>query len=258
MGEARTNQNIITDSVTGGLIFAWAESFIIDRQAQNLARGTVRNYRQKLSHFLKYCDNQVITRIIDVTPDTIRRYLLYLEESGHNPGGVHGFYRVLKSFFLWFESEAEPEGWKNPIRKVKAPRNPETQIEPVSMATVKALVKVCGATFHGMRDKALFYFLLDTGARASEACAVDLADVDQVSGAVLIRQGKGRKPRTVFLAQKARRALRAYLKRRTDHGPALWTDDQGQRLTYWGLREIVAAFPAAFPGWMGEGWGNSR
>ena len=53
----------------------------------------------------------------------------------------------------------------------------------------------------------LLLFLLDTGARAAEVCALNLEDIDQIAGAVIIRQGKGRKPRTVFLGQKARRVL---------------------------------------------------
>ncbi len=37
-----------------------------------------------------------------------------------------------------------------------------------------------------------------------------------MAGAVLIRQGKGRKPRTVFFGQKTQRIMRAYLKQQVD------------------------------------------
>lgn len=232
----KLDHKIITENY---LISAWIEAFLIAKKAENLTAGTIRYYRADLLNFLSYCDSQVICSIGQLTPDILRRYLLYLEGCGHNPGGIHGFYRALKAFLYWFEEETEPDNWKNPIHRVKAPKLPREQIEPVSMATVKALVNACPVTFYGLRDRAAVYFLLDTGARASECLYVNLADVDQVSGAVLIREGKGRKPRTVFLEKTARRALRAYLKARTDNNPALWVTDERERLTYSGLRGII-------------------
>lgn len=220
-------------------LISWVEAFLIDRKAQHLTPGTIRYYRQKIKLFTDYCEGQVISQVIELTPDILRRFLLHLEDTGHNAGGVHSAYRTLRAFLLWWEMEVEPEGWKNPIRKVKAPKIPEEVIEPVEMETVRAMISVCGDTFAGIRDKALLLFLLDTGARALEALSVDLPDLDQVTGAVLIRQGKGRKSRTVFLGQKARKALRAYLKLRTDKSSAAWITAEGTRLTYSGLRHAL-------------------
>lgn len=212
----------------------------MDRKSQNMSKGTLYFYRKKLELFTAYCDGQIITRIEQLTPDIIRRYLLHLESTGHNPGGIHAAFRALRTFLYWFESENEPDGWKNPIRKVKAPRVSIEPIEPVELDTVQALIKTCsGGTFTAVRDKALLLFLLDTGARAFEVTAANLADIEQVNGSILIRQGKGRKPRTVFFGQKTRRALRAYLKVRGQNDGALWVTDDGERLTYWGLNEII-------------------
>jgi hypothetical protein len=47
--------------------------------------------------------------------------LLWLQGVGHNPGGQHVAYRILKIFFRWYDLEVEPENWRNPIAKVKAP-----------------------------------------------------------------------------------------------------------------------------------------
>ena len=59
------------------------------------------------------------------------------------------------------------------------------------------------------------------------------------TGSILIRHGKGAKFRTVFLGKKSRRAVRAYLRCRTDNCHALWVTQEGECLTYWGLREII-------------------
>jgi integrase/recombinase XerD len=46
-------------------------------------------------------------------------------------------------------------------------------------------------------------------------------------------------PRTVFLGNRSRKAVRSYLKLRKDGSPALWISESGNRLTYSGLRGIV-------------------
>jgi site-specific recombinase XerD len=81
--------------------------------------------------------------------------------------------------------------------------------------------------------------LLDTGARAQEFLNLNLEDLELASGSVLIRQGKGRKPRLVFLGRKAIRAVRAYFRFRQDTSHALWVSVHGERLTCTGLRLLL-------------------
>jgi site-specific recombinase XerD len=69
---------------------------------------------------------------------------------------------------------------------------------------------------------------------------MDLEDINPITGEILIREGKGRKPRTVFIGQKSRKAIRKYLRLRNDDLLALWvTKDQTQRFTYYGLKSMV-------------------
>jgi integrase/recombinase XerD len=219
----------------------WIEAFLFDRKAQNLSKKTIIFYRTYLTLFTNYCDTQLITKIDQIESSTIRQYMVWLEDAGHNPGGLHAAYRTLRAFLFWWENETEPEGWKNPIRKVKAPKVGLDPLEPVPLATVKTLIDTCERdNFNGLRDKAIFMCLLDTGARANEFLNINLTDINPYTGEILIREGKGRKPRSVFIGQKSRKAMRQYLRLRSDNTPALWvTDDQTERLTYWGLKSMV-------------------
>ncbi len=151
----------------GGYLSIAAESFITDRKAANLARHTILFYRNYLREFLAYCDGQAITHIQEISADFLRRYLLSLEGL-HNPGGIHASFRTLRVFFRWLESEEvlDPE-WKNPIKKVRAPKVGQDPIEPIPMEDILALIKTCKSDeATGLRDKAIFLSLLDTGARA--------------------------------------------------------------------------------------------
>jgi site-specific recombinase XerD len=190
---------------------------------RNLAKGTVDFYSKKLNTFLKFCSDFAITNVSDISADNIRQFLIFLDENGHKPAGVHCYYRSVKTFLKWYEREAEPEGWRNPINKVKAPFVPLEPLDPVSIETIRAMMETCDqGRCIDLRDKALLLVLLDTGMRLEEILSLNRDDVDPVMGTILIRSGKGRKPRNVYLGEKARLVLKRYLKQRKDHSPALW------------------------------------
>ena len=236
-------QGTLTKTIIDDYLLTWFEAFLIDRKARGLAEGTLRFYRIKLKLFSNFCETQVVTQIGQITPTFIRQYLLYMEDSGHNEGGRHAAYRTIRAFLYWYEDEVEPEGWKNPIRKVKAPKVPTEPIDPVPIEVVSKMMKMCErGTFTGDRDVAILLCLLDTGARAGELLAIDLDDINQARGDILIRQGKGRKPRTVFVGKHSKRAIRRYLKHRKDSCGALWVTHPrfgSERLGYDGLRAII-------------------
>jgi integrase len=142
----------------------------------------------------------------------------------HNAGGRPAAYRTIRAFFLWYEDEVESQGWSNPIRKVKAPKVP---LEPVSIDTASQMIKACSQnTFTDDRDAAILLCLLDTGARANEFLSVNLEDINQARGDILIRQGKGHKPRNVYIGKLSKRALRRNLNHRMDECPALWVTQE--------------------------------
>ena len=218
----------------------WAKEFILDRKVRGLAEGTIRYYKQKLKLFLDWCDAQYIREVTELTPQSLRHYLVYLEETNHNPGGIHAAYRALKAFLNWWEDEFEPDNWNNPIKKVKPPKNRMMPIEGLDIPALKKLISVCkGDRFTEQRDTAIFLFLFDTGIRAAEFCALNLKDLDRTFHSVLIRKGKGGKPRTAFLSKKTRRVLRRYLRSRKDDRKALWINIHKIRLKYDGLRELL-------------------
>jgi site-specific recombinase XerD len=236
--QKRQDQGIITLSQSDYLPIL-IDSFLTDRKAQGFAGETVRFYQKKLRYFSTYCDGQAVTQVSQLTADLIRRFLLELSE-GHNPGGVHACFRSLRTLLLWIEDEEiMPFDWKNPIRKVKAPKLPVEPIEPISLENIHRLIVTCPQNFSGCRDKAMLLGLLDTGARAQEFLNLNLEDVELATGSVLIRQGKGRKPRMVFLGRKTIRAVRIYFRFRHDSNPALWVSVHGERATYTALRCLL-------------------
>jgi len=240
MFSTNIHEQTIIEISQGDHIVITAESFMVDRQSAGLSRHTLKFYQQFLNPFISYCSANSLKLIKEINADILRRYFLVFAET-HNPGGVHAGYRTLRAFFHWLAREEvmTPE-WKNPMLKVKAPKVSIDPLEPISIEDVRALINTCQrGYFIGERDRAIFMFLLDTGARAQESCNTNIKDIDLNTGAVMIRYGKGGKTRMVFMGRKTRRTMRSYLRMRPNHNPALFISKDGERLTYDGLRQLL-------------------
>lgn len=238
--EGKRQDTYMTLGVMNDYLAVWIGAFLTAKRAGGMAKNTILFYTRKLRQFTDYCESQQLKQIEQITPSFIREYLLYLEDRGHNAGGRHACYRALRVFLYWYEQEAEPTGWTNPIRKVSAPRVSLEPLEGVSLQDVRAMVNACRRGTHwGDRDAAILLCLLDTGCRAREFLEINLEDVNQATGEILIRKSKGQRPRYVFLGQTARKALRRYLRHRQDTYPALWLSREDDRLAYSSLRDMV-------------------
>jgi len=237
MGEGKTKQELLT--AVYPTLDKWIDGFFVAKRAQGIANSTSELYRKHLTPFVEYCTAKGVTFVEGIDAALIREHLTSLSDAGHNPGGVHLAYRSIKTFLRWYEVEAEPEGWRNPIKKVKAPKVPEEILSPVSIPDVMRLVDTCKNDRLGLRDAAILLTLLDTGARASELTGFDVSDLDGVTGALTIRKGKGSKGRVVFVGHKTRKALRAYLRVRGATPGPLFTTQEGDRFTYAGLRMVI-------------------
>jgi integrase/recombinase XerC len=98
-------------------------------------------------------------------------------------------------------------------------------------------------------ERALFEVIYGAGLRVSEACQLDVGDVeaDGAGGFVRVRQGKGRKDRIVPIGSKARQALDLYGHHRADRlvgkAPALealFLSRRGRRLGPRAVRRLLA------------------
>lgn len=241
------NNYQLTRQVLEGKIQVIIDQFIIERRSRNLSPRTIQFYQEELKRFCAFCESNKVIIIADITPDIIRQFITKLGIT-RNQGGVHSGYKAIRAMLLWYEEEFEPDNWKNPIRKVKVPRGKIKPLPGISLADVGKLLDACeGKT--ALRDRAILLCLLDTGARRAEVIALSIKDVDLLTGAMVIRHGKGDKQRTVYLGRKSKKALRAYLKTRAKLEPdePLFATIQGTRFTI-GYLQIIIRYLAKIAG----------
>lgn len=205
--------------------------FLLDCQGRNLRPATIDTYRRQLRFFATYAQ---VEDLVDVTPAIIRAYLVRELGRGLSPASVQTAVRTLRVFFNWAVAEGMIEA--SPMANVKAPRADEPDPDSFSVGEVRRLLD--DAT---PRDRALLLFLLDTGARMSEAAAVVDSDIDFNLGSVRLTRTKTRRPRSVFLGSHTTAALLRYMERRPGGaGGALWRrQGDGLPLSAGGLQEAI-------------------
>lgn len=220
--------------------------FLADRSSRGLAEGTLTWYRNNLPLWQQYNHLNKIEQVSDITASSLRRFLAWLADRGHNQGGRANIYGCVRAFLHWYEDEYAdemPPGWKNPVGKVKGPKRLEEPLDPLPLDDIAAILATCERkTFIGERDRSMILFLLDTGVRWNELATLHMEHLDLDAGSASVL-GKWRKWRTVYLGATTRRSLYAYLRLRPD-APApptapLWLSRDGDALSRAGIFEVI-------------------
>lgn len=210
------------------------DAFLLAKEGESVSRRTLATYRFALVRFLAHLAAQGITTPEDITPAHVRAYFAFLHRQSYTQHTVHDYARPVKTMLRFWHADGIMAA--DVMARVKMPAADRRVLPALTEAQVRALLAACDT----LRDTALVLFMLDTGVRSSECCALTVADVDTTTGAVDVRQGKGGKRRTVYLGVRARRALVRYLLSR-DHaaGPLFPSANDGGHLTPNGLLQVL-------------------
>jgi len=223
--------------------------YLLDCRARGCKKTTIAYYRAKIGHFIAWLESQGVVEVESISRDDIRRYLVHMQNTGHNAGGVHGHARAIRAWLNSLTSDGILQ--KSPMPKM--PKMPQPAPEAYSREDVALLLDAAAND----RDRALLLFLVDTGVRASELVALDVGDADFTTGAVNVRYGKGDRERVVFFGFRTQKALKRYLWGREDavtpSSPlfaSLRSPQEGGRMTTSSLRTVISrtARRAGLPG----------
>jgi site-specific recombinase XerD len=224
--------------------------YLLEGRARQFTASTIDHYRSCLSAFTRWAADQDAVTLDAVTPSLLRAYLVHLQERGLASNTQHTHARALRAFLNFCQREGLLA--ESPFAKVKMPRAAKVDKPALTAGDVRKLVRACDKS----RDLALLLLALDTGARVSELCNLNVGDVDLDTLTVTIRQGKGRKDRTCYIGARTARAVSRYLGERTDTAagaPLLLSESVSNvdgRLSRWGVRSILQE--------LGQGGGRGR
>lgn len=184
---------------------------------KNRSASTRENYKRYLSKFVEVTDTKDTN---DITEESIRAFRVKLarEEVGLKKRTQAYYIIALRNFLKYLTVHdykvVSPD-------KVELPKIPTRQIEIIRYDDLERLLSAPkGDSLQALRDRAILETLFSTGLRVSELCRLDrFMNID--TGELSIR-GKGEKLRVVFLSDRAKRAIKDYLKKRGDAETAMF------------------------------------
>ena len=194
--------------------------------AANLSQQTIRSYHQAVSQLAHFLGARGMPQdVASLTREHVESFISDLLERW-KPATASTRYRGLKVFFKWLLEEGEITA--DPMARTRPPKVPESPVEVLREAELKALMRTCepGSSFGDRRDAALLRILIDTGVRRGELVGLRWDPSDDTNNDVdldakLLRvMGKGRRERIVPIGHRTVKAIDRYLRSRAKHWAA--------------------------------------
>ena len=224
------------------------EEYLVSlRVERGLAANTIAAYERDLGQYREYLDGA------EPTPASVEDYVGSLRDAGlaattiaRKIAAIRGLHRFLV---------AEAMRTEDPTLLIETPKQGDPLPKALSVDEVIGLLESPDSTrLKGRRDKALLEFLYGTGARVSEAVALDVTGVD-LEDRVAIVTGKGARQRMVPLGAHAVNAIAGWLPDRSmvvgrrQSGDPLFTSVRGRRLSRQAVFNVVreAAVTSGIP-----------
>lgn len=170
---------------------------------------------------------------IDMTVSDLRYFLAYEKNRGVSNRTLENTRARISTFFTWLLDEELIE--KNPCRHIAPIKYTKEVKLPFSAVEIDAIKSACKTK----KERAIVEFLLASGVRVSELCAMQISDVNFDTLAVIVKEGKGAKQRTVYINDLACKHLVEYLTSRNITGNYLFYNKQKQPLNTGGVRHIL-------------------
>ena len=229
------------------LLGPWVRRFLLEHLAgeRNLSLNTQKSYRDMLIQLLPFLAERAGKTVdhllvVDLSGITTRQFLGQLEArrrgsiSTRNQrlGGIHALAQFIGA------NRPEYIAWASEIRQVPFKKYAAPSMTCLDRTEMNALLEAPDrSSAQGEREYALLLFLYNSGARASEAAQLTIADLDWHSRSVQIL-GKGRKRRTCPLWPITLKALR-HLTAGRDPAERVFLNRLSQPLTRSGIYAIV-------------------
>jgi site-specific recombinase XerD len=180
------------------------ELFMQSRLAKQVSPTTVRFYKVKLGRFLT-----------EINPDKakqphIEKFLLQFS----NAGNRHGYYQVIKTFYIWRE---QVFNLPNPTKHMAAPKVGRLILPSLTQEQVKELLNATDST----RDRTIIALFAESGLRLSELANIRLNDIEWSSRTIKVL-GKGRKESYAPFGELSEQYLKEWLSVFNPNGSNIW------------------------------------
>ena len=174
---------------------------------RHASANTVSSYIRDITQFANHQWNGENGDFEHVTDDDIRYYITLLQDNGRSSSTVSRCIASLRAFFRHMTEDGF--NGPNPVAGISSISAPKKAPQILSNEEIETLLNQPDSDdIKGCRDRAMFETLYATGIRVSELIALDVDDVNLVTGLISCRNGK---TRTIPIYPAAVRAISHYL-----------------------------------------------
>ncbi len=219
--------------------------FLDDLEGRNLSKHTIAGYRRDLEQF--ECFLRDIARderptSAHFTATSVRRFVASLSAAKYARRSVQRKLAAVKSLARHLVVQGQLA--VNPTAGLSAPKAEKRLPSFLTMKEIDLLFEAqADPRPSELRDRAILELLYSTGIRLSELTGLTKDRID-LSGGLVRVMGKGGKERIVPVGRAAVKAIRSYLRARTDvpsgRGQPLFTNGRGAPLSARTIQRMVA------------------
>lgn len=224
------------------LLRAWLRMLRTERM---VSKHTVMNYQRDAERYLRWLGPE--KPLPDVRAEDIEHYLVWLHDelglARSSSARALAAIRSVHDFAVQERRVPTSVAQDVPVPAV-GPSLPKALTVEQVIALLEAVPNGESSSIIQIRDRALLEMLYSTGARISELLDLNVDDVDQEHGLVIVR-GKGGKERVVPIGTPALDALGSYIVRSRPTlnklgNPALFLNNRGKRMGRQSGYKVVA------------------
>lgn len=219
------------------------------RHERGLSKNTVLHYQSNLRALLRWLGENGFPEptVEALNTPTLRRYLYAMSARGLRPRSIHTAFHGIKGLCAFLVEHGGLPA--HPCATLTLPKKDAAECRTVSDEEITRLLEACERQ-SSPRQVALYRAVLSAlvygGLRRAECCDLQVEDIDLKDGSILVRQGKGRKSRRVFICREGVDALREWLAVREKDTKHEWlfSLDRNRRMHFDGIASMLTTLKA--------------
>lgn len=180
--ERQRDSGTVRRSGSSWTVEKWLTHWVENIAAPFVRENTISGYRVAVNvHLIPGLGKHRLERL---QPEHLERFYVQMMRNGSAAATAHQAHRTLRTAL----NEAVRRGHlsRNPATLAKAPRVPESEVEPYSIDEIRLLLK----TALDGRNGARWAVALALGLRQGEALGLKWSDVDLATGSLVVRRGR--------------------------------------------------------------------